>query len=204
MHRIFHKAVQKMRVKSAESIWTNHTSWTLQPSKTDGTTFILREMVCDREHKTWTENDNNENVEMDLTHSRLWSYCTSPDFLPLPACPSAIVLLCMNVCERSEFGNGAKGQWRPSWAQPLLGPQSPNTSQTSFDLDSDVRFERRPRKQLWAVEAELKREESSLAVSPAGQKGFGGDVTQRWGRPTICAMQRLSDISDRVCSRCPT
>lgn len=182
MHIIFHKAVQKMRVKSAESIWTNHTSWTLRPSKTDGSSFILREMMCDRKRKMCTEEDcyyNNENVEMDLTHSRLLSYCPLPDFLPLPACPSAVVLLCMNVCERSEFGNRAKGQWWPSWAQPLLGPQSPNTSQNSFDLDSDVRFERRPRKQIWSAEAELKRGGSSLAISPAGQKGFGGDVTHR-------------------------
>jgi len=64
----------------------------------------------------------------------------------------------MYVCERSEFGNRSKGQWRSSWAQPLLGLQSPNTSQTSFDLESNVKFKGRPQKNLsWTVGAELKR-----------------------------------------------
>lgn len=81
---------------------------------------------------------------MDLTHSRLLSHCVSPDFLLLPVSLSAVILLCMSACS---LGTGQRASGDPlglSPYQPLLGPQSPNTSQTSFDLESDVRFERRP------------------------------------------------------------
>lgn len=55
----------------------------------------------------------------------------------------------MHACLSLGTGQRASGGFLGlSPRQPLLSTQSPNTSQISFDLESDVRFERRPRYEL--------------------------------------------------------
>lgn len=90
--------------------------------------YILSEIACYRKQRTQKEKNLLHQLKYwDGLHTlqTVISLC----FTGLPATS------CMSQCSHSslykcmQFGNRAKGQWRPSWAQPSSAPSGPSESQ---------------------------------------------------------------------------
>lgn len=100
---------------------------------------------------------------MDLTHSRLLSYCPSPDFLTLPVSPSADILLCTSACKSVNglsLGTGQRASGGPLGLSPYWALRVPTLHKHLLIWNQMLDLKGDPERSSilsWAIGAELKR-----------------------------------------------